>query len=253
MKKIICVLLILFTLTGCAGSGPESKYYAIDHFNIKEDGEAFKEAFTDLTIATYSWYKNIEGSDGVYIMHYDYFPSDMMQEWKENGIYETVPEEDLHYYVASENYLADRGLAMSEEEKGKINSGVRLYLLPDTLSDEEAERVKAFLTEDALFGLEGEPLIATSFMADPRIEFRTYTFNGTLEIPGGGEIKDPVILAANTENMIFLESESLIATGVKDGYIRLTKDAFDKYAGKNLPDKLKSRKVTFKNEGQISN
>ena len=53
--------------------------------------------------------------------------------------------------------------------------------------------------------------------------------------------------------MIFLESECLIATGVEDGFIRLTKDAFSKYAGNNLPDKLKDSKVTLKNEGQISN
>ena len=235
-------LILAATIAGCTA---EDEYYVIDHFNIKEEGDAFRDAFRSLTCSTYQWYRTIENQEGVYIVHYDYYSAELMQEWKKNGIYKTVPEEDLHYLCASLNYLEDCGLELTEEEKTLVKDGVRLYLLPDTLTDEETETMKAFLTEDALFGIDGETLIDTTFNHDRRIEFRTYSHHEALDTLGSGEVTDPVIYAAGCQNMTFFESESLIATGKKDGYIKLSAEAYRKCAGKNLPDELKDRKVTF--------
>ena len=65
----------MFAFAGCAAGAPESGYYAIDHFEIRGEGEVFREAMDSLTVSTYEWYKLIEGEDGVYIMHYDLYPA----------------------------------------------------------------------------------------------------------------------------------------------------------------------------------
>lgn len=251
MKKLLVLILSLILLTGCTTA--KDKYYAIDHFYIKEEGDAFLKAYDDLVVATYSWYQSIENSEGVYIMHHERYSRNLLMEWKAAGYMKNVPDSDVNYYVASVNYLEDRGIALSEADKKMIAEGVRFYLLPDTLGEEETEKMKMFLEEDALHGLDGETLIDTAFRRDRKIEFRTYHFDGTLEIPGEDEIKDPVIYAASSSSMKYFEAESLIATGVKDGYIRLTEAAYQKYAKDALPQNLKDRKVTFLGLSRIDN
>ena len=250
MKKAIAVLACLAILPGCSG---KDEYYAIDHFYIPEEGDAFRAAFSQLTVDTYSWYAGIEGEKGVYIVHYDLYTKDLMQEWADLGIYRTVPLDDLKYLVCSPNYLEDSGISLPDEDKELIGDGVRIYLLPDSLSEEEREAITAFLSEDALHGLNDHELIPTAFSNNPRMEFRTYSFSGTLDTLSDGEVRDPVIYAAGTANMRYFESESLIATGVKDGYIKLTEEAYRRYAGDNLPKELKDRKVTFKGLSRIRN
>ena len=250
MKRLTFLFVILLLLAGCRTN---DKYYGIDHFYMTEEGDAFNKAYSELTVDIYDWYGSIEGQDGVYIIHYEYYPKEMLKEWQESGYMETVPENDLHYYVASINYLKDRGMSFTAAEEEAINSGTRFYLLPDTLSEEETETMKRYLTEDALFGLSEDAMIATAFNRDPVIEFRTYHPDVTLEVPGQEDISGPVIYVASCQNMKYFESESLIATGVNDGYIRLTYEAYQKYAGKDLPQKLKDRKVTFLGISRMSN
>ena len=246
-KTILCILLLIL----CCGCTAHDQYYAIDHFYIKEEGDAFKESVEKLIVDTFNWYRSIEGEDGVYIVHYEFYEKAMMREWKQSGIYQTVPESDLQYLVVSENYLKDSGHELSADEKELIRSGVRLYLLPESLSEEEAETMKAFLEEEALYGLEGGSLIDTAYMKDPRIEFRSYCYDEPLDTLSDGEVRDPIIYVASCENMKYFESESLIATGKKDGYIRLSEEAYRKYA-KHLPQELKDKKVTFKGLSRIS-
>ena len=251
MKKLFVLILSLILVSGCTTES--DKYYAIDHFYIKEEGDAFLKAYDDLAVSIYDWYQSIENSEGVYIMHYEHYSRILLMEWKASGYMKNVPDDDLDYYVASANYLEDRGIALSETEKKMIDEGARFYLLPDTLSEEETETMKLFLEENALHGLDGDTLIDTVFRHDRKIEFRTYHFDGTLEAPGEGEIKDPVIYVAGCSNMTYFEAESLIATGVKDGYIRLTEEAYRKYAKNDLPQELKDKKVTFLGLSKISN
>ncbi len=250
MNKAFAAFACLAILSGCSG---KDEYYAIDHFYIPEEGDAFREAFNQLTVDTYNWYASIEGEEGVYIVHYDFYTKELMKEWADHGIYQSVPSGDLSYLVCSPNYLEDSGIDLSDEDKDRIIRGVRVYLLPESLSEEEREAVTAFLSEEAVYGLGGPELIPTTFSRNPRMEFRTYRFDGTLDTLSDGEIRDPVIYIASTANMWYFESESLIATGVKDSYIKLTAEAYRQYAGSSLPKELKERKVTFKGLSRIGN
>ncbi|MFI3125959.1 hypothetical protein ODU07_10930 [Streptococcus suis] len=75
--------------------------------------------------------------------------------------------------------------------------------------------------------------------------FETYHYDGGLDSLTQGEIKNPIIYVATTQNMKFIESESLIATGIEDGYIKLTEEAYTKYVRKQFPENLKKNQVTF--------
>ena len=250
MKKLMVLIFSLILLSGCAS---KDKYYTIDRFYTKEEGEAFKKAYDELVVDVYRWYQSIEDSEGVYIMHYEYYSKETLEEWKTSGYMKNIPLNDLDYYVASVNYLEERGMVFKESDRKAIMDGVRYYLLPDSLSEEETEAMKLYLIEDALQGLDGDTLVDTTFRHDRKIEFLTYNTDCALEIPGGDEIKDPVIYVASCSNMKYFEAESLVATGVNDGYIRLTEAAYQKYAKNNLPQELKDRKVTFLGLSKCSN
>jgi len=242
MKKTGLIIMTALMVAGCSSN---YDYYIIDHFYISEEGDAFRKSFDELTVDTYNWYQSIEGEDGVYILHSDYFDKDLLQEWKDYHIYQTVPGEGFRYFVVSENYLKDKGYTLSVEQSEMIQEGVRLYLLPDTLSADEAEVMQSFLKEDALLGLDEDTLIDTDFRKNKEIAFASYHFEGTLESLTDGDITNPVIFVATCKNMKYFEAESLIATGTDDGYIKLSENAYRKYVKNALPDALKKKKLTF--------
>ncbi len=242
MKKT-AVLFWVLSVTGCSAAADE--YYVIDHFYIGEDGDAFRTAFEQLTVDTYHWYCTVEGEDGVYLLHTDDYSGELLDQWRTYEVYAHVPENGFWYVTASVNYLTDRGLELSDEEKQMVQDGVRLYLLPDSLSETEAETMRLFLQEDALYGLDGGSLIDTVFSRERQTAFRTYRFDGTIESMSEGEIRDPVIYVCTGANMKYFESESLIATGRNDSYIKLTAEAYERFAKDGLPEELKEREVTF--------
>lgn len=251
MKKLLILILSLVLLSGCTTT--KDKYYTIDHFYIKEEGDAFYQAYDELVVDIYNWYQSIEDNEDVYIIHYDHYPIELMKEWKATGYMKNIPLNDLDYYVASVNYLEERGIVFTDSDRQAIMDGTRYYLLPEGLDEEEKEALKLFLTEDALQGLDGDTLIDTTFRQNRKIEFLTYEINGTFEIPGGEEIKEPVIYAASCSSMKFFEAESLAATGVNDGYIRLSEEAYRKYAKNDLPQELKDKGVTFLGLSKVRN
>ena len=54
MRKLVALMVSTLLLAGCTGVATD-EYYAIDHFYIAEEGDAFREAFDSLTVATYEW------------------------------------------------------------------------------------------------------------------------------------------------------------------------------------------------------
>lgn len=61
-----------------------------------------------------------------------------------------VPDHSFWYFTASPSYLTQMGIEISEEEINTAHNGTRLYLIPDTLSESETEKMQSFLKEDAV-------------------------------------------------------------------------------------------------------
>ncbi len=156
MKRLAAAMLLcaLLVLGGCA-QRTQNTYYLIDHFFIPGDGETLKSNSEQLMKDLFSWYQSIEGGEGVYILHSDLYSKETLEAWRESGYNSHAPDADTWYFTVSPNYLQHTGITLTDEQLSETEKGVRLYLIPDRYSDAEAEELKLFLTEAALYGLDG--------------------------------------------------------------------------------------------------
>ncbi|HFI0139224.1 hypothetical protein NQZ89_10065 [Streptococcus suis] len=247
MKKIFISIFLtcMLTMLGACVSNSDSDYYYIDRFFIEGDETKLRSSVDQMSKDMYNWYESIEGKDGVYILNSVHYSTKLMREWRDSHYNIYAPDMDLWYFTVSPNYLIDTGLDLPEKLIDQAKNGTRLYLLPDIYSEEDKNKIKSFLTTDALNGLDGNNLLETRFQNERTIVFETYHYDGGLDSLTQGEIKNPIIYVATTQNMKFIESESLIATGIEDGYIKLTEEAYTKYVRKQFPENLKKNQVTF--------
>lgn len=225
-KTILCILLIAITSASAViivnkntNTNPDVKvrdYYALAEFNFSGDFNTF---YKD----SYTWYKSIENKTGVHIINTVYYSNETLNLWKENKVYNSVPGKAFWYFTASPSYLKQINVSLNDDEINRAENGTRLYLVPDTLSESEAEKITAFLKEDALNNAKTST-IETAFANNQEIKIISYSPKGsyfTFPSEQGEKITDkaPIIYVCTSANMKYYESESLIATGV-DSYIK---------------------------------
>ena len=196
-------------------------YYSLSEFRF--DGD-FNEFYKD----SYDWYKSIEKEDGVYLVNTAYYSDELFNVWKENNIYNTIPDKAFWYYTVSPSYLKKMNINLKNEELADAENGIRLYLIPDTLSEEETEKISAFLKEDALKNVDTST-IKTIFTDNKEIKTASYSPDDsyfTFPSDNGEAVTDnaPIIYVCTSANMKFYESESLISTGI-DSYIKFEDEA----------------------------
>ncbi|MCM1165928.1 MAG: hypothetical protein NC299_08380 [Lachnospiraceae bacterium] len=156
------------------------------------------------------WYGSVERGGDVMLFNETVYDREILDVWRANGVYENVPGEEFTYIAASPAYLAEAGVRPLDGSVDAAWEGVRLYLLPNTLEESAAERLRAFLAEDALKNAERGG-ISNGFTERRETAFLEYA-------PENGGAA--VYYVCTTENMTSFESESLIATG-GDSYIML--------------------------------
>lgn len=191
-------------------------YYSLAEFNYNGDVNEFSKD-------TYSLYKSIENEDGVYIINTSYISSELLKVWKDGKVYKSIPDNAFWEFTASPSYLKQININIGQKDLDAAVGGVRLYLVPDTMSNEEFEKMKSYLEEAALYEL-NKSIIKTSFVKNKEIRFVKYSPKGsyfTWPSDKGEPVTDnsPIIFVCTAENMKYFESESLYATGV-DSYIK---------------------------------
>lgn len=222
-----------------------SDCYSLSEFKFNGDFNAF---YKD----SYDWYKSIENESGVYLVNTAYYNDDILTSWKENEIYDSVPDKAFWYYTVSPSYLKQMNINISNDIIHNAVSGTRLYLVPDTLSQNEIEQISSYLKEDALKNAE-KSTVETAFTDNQKIKIISYTPNGSyFTFPSEKEeaVTDdaPIIYVCTCANMTYFEYESLIATGV-DSYIKFdNKDIMKSYSNK---DELKQYHLKFKKLSSI--
>jgi hypothetical protein len=171
----------------------------------------------------YDWYSSISEEDGVYLVNTQYHDEELLSLWSANAVYTTLPASPFWLFTVSPNYLATLGIEIDQDDMDKARAGARLYLVPDTFSEKERERMKQWAEESSTKNLSPGD-IQTRFTENPQFEFVTYQpqqpfFTWATTSDSSMEESAPVIYVATPENMRYFETESLRAVGF-DGYLK---------------------------------
>lgn len=187
-----------------------------------DDSGTYAGTTNTLEKSMYQLYQRIGQMEGVYLAQGNYVNQEQLDALAGNGEYNHVPDKPFWYLVYSYNYLKNQGITLTKEDISEINEGVRLYLIPDTLSSEERQKMELYLKESVKV-YDGE--LQTKFTENPRFTFKTYTpkielLTWSPSIHDGVTTKNAVIFVASPENLYFMESANLYVSGY-DGILKL--------------------------------
>lgn len=190
----------------------------------------------------YKWYKSIAGKDGVYIVSSEIYDNKVLRKNRESGEVKYVPNNPYCEFVLSPNYLKDTGNNIDPSLMKKANEGTRVYLVSSSINKQDRELIKKSIREEDV-----------DKENPKKIEFVEYTFEKKLftwnaDADYESYTDKAVVLLSTPNNMIFMEKGSLFASGLKNSYLKFTKEAKQKYINDSNLEKyeLLDNKLTFK-------
>ena len=200
-----------------------SDYYILNAIGTGEDTESFTGSSNKLDQDLYDWYTSISENAGVWMIHTEYYGKDILDTWKSSGAYGVVPEEPLWLYTVSPGYLEELGISVSPELLQSAKNGARVYLLPDTLSADQATIVEQWLKERDTKSISAGD-IDTAFTREQKFQFVQYkpareSFTWSVEPDETLTTAAPVIRIAVPENLKYTETEGLRVSGLQ-GYLK---------------------------------
>ncbi len=198
-----------------------------DASSITGQSKAIAESF-------YRWYDSIDDASGVYLVNSTYYTQEALDIMRESGYLPVVPSRPFRYYVASPSYLRSQGFELDGGLEARAHAGERIYLIPSTMDVQLADEMRAFLTGTDSLRPFGEGTIQTLFYQNGVISFAEYDpdtalFNWEVDTSREQSSADSVILVCTPENMTFVESESLWASGLSNSYVKLDQQAAEAY------------------------
>ena len=190
----------------------------------------------------YKWYKSIAGKEGVYIVNSAIYDNKTLRKNRESGEVKYVPNNPYCEFVLSPNYLKDTGNNVDPSLMKKANEGTRVYLVSSSINKQDRELIKKSIREEDVDKENSK-----------KIEFVEYTFEKKLftwnaDADYESYTDKAVVLLSTPNNMIFMEKGSLFASGLKNSYLKFTKEAKQKYINDSNLEKyeLLDNKLTFK-------
>lgn len=190
----------------------------------------------------YKWYKSIAGKDGVYIVSSEIYDNKTLRKNRQSGEVKYVPNNPYCEFVLSPNYLRDTGNNVDPSLMKKANEGTRVYLVSSSINKQDRELIKKSIREEDV-----------DKENPKKIEFVEYTFEKKLftwnaDADYESYTDKAVVLLSTPNNMIFMEKGSLFASGLKNSYLKFTKEAKQKYINDSNLKKyeLLDNKLTFK-------
>lgn len=260
IRVIIVILLILICVGGYLYISNNKKIdigfkvknnYVIENINLEDNYNFYLEC--------YNWYKKIENDTGVYILNTTYFSNEVINVWQENNTYTNIPKKPFWYYTVSPSYLTTMNINVDNKIIEDAKNGVRVFLIPDSYTEEEKNMIANHLVEDSERALsENAPrkpkdAIRTKYYEKNEIEFDTYTpTQEYFTYPNEQNLplteKAPIIFICTSNNMTYFESESLCATDV-NSYIKFeNEDILKKYVAEDF---LTRYNITFNKLSKI--
>lgn len=214
-----------------------SNFQILRSISVGNDENSFSGVSKELDQDIYNWYCDIAGQDGVYLINTACYDDSVLKMWRENQLYENVPQDPFWYFTFSPSYIKKLGIPLEKKVEEKAEEGTRVYLIPAGLDRRQKESIKLWLKETAGAGI-GDGDIVTEFNQSRKIEFVEYDmdqdfFTWSTETEGTA-CQMPVIYVCTPANMKYFETESLRAVGL-DGYIKFdNRDTAQKYVSENF-------------------
>ena len=199
-------------------------YSVLGHLRIGDDSTSFAGDSHGLDQSLFDWYESIHQENGVYLIHSEYYDAHVLETWRDNATYATVPEKPFWHFYSSVNYLEKMGVKIDRETADLAESGVRVYLIPKSWSESEKKSAESWFREADVRSIRDDD-IPTVFNSKREFAFIEYeldtgVFTWAVRNEYDSYSHDPVIYICTPQNMTYFESESLRATGL-DGYVKL--------------------------------
>ena len=190
----------------------------------------------------YKWYKSIAGKDGVYIVSSEIYDNKALRKNRQSGEVKYVPNNPYCEFVLSPNYLKDTGNNVDPSLVKKANEGTRVYLVSSSINKQDRELIKKSIREE---DVDKENPKKIEFV-EHTFEKKLFTWNADSDYESYTD--KAVVLLSTPNNMIFMEKGSLFASGLKNSYLKFTKEAKQKYINDSNLKKyeLLDNKLTFK-------
>ncbi|HAR6214903.1 TPA: amino acid ABC transporter permease [Staphylococcus pseudintermedius] len=190
-----------------------SNYYTLKDMQTGEDLSTIAGKSNALDRDIYHWYQSIVKDANVFIAHSEYFDKDLLEYYREQAIYENVPEKAFWYMTFSPNYLKNIHLNVAQQYIDNAESGTKVFLIPDSYTKQQKEKFEQWIKESESTE-RNENDIPTAYNQENRFKFITYHFQQKIfswnNTPNDEVmVKDPIIYIITPENMNYLQSESL--------------------------------------------
>lgn len=220
-----------------------SEFQILRSISVGNDQSSITGNSKGLDQSLYDWYKGMYDDNGVYLIETEYYDNKQLDGWKQNNVYENIPESPFWYFSYSPNYIKSLNLNVDSSIINEAKSGTRVYMIPKSYSENEKVKLKNWFTESSTKRPhEGD--ISTVFNKEKNVRFIEYTpkdnmFTWNTESTYENTCTNPVIYICTPENMTSFESESIRVSGF-NGYIKFVNKAVaEKYLDKDILEKYK--------------
>ncbi|GBG93822.1 hypothetical protein LFYK43_02810 [Ligilactobacillus salitolerans] len=202
-----------------------SKLAVLNDLATGTDNSSIAGKSSKLDQDLWSTYAAISQKKGVYLIHADYFSPGWLASMQQDGPYHDLPEQPFWKLTFSPNFAQKNGIQLAPKELAAAESGTRLFLIPDTLSARAQNKLTAFLKEDSVLGLSADD-VPTVFTKKREFRFVRYHFDKKFftwvdSAKQESFTRQPVIYIATPENMTYIETGGIRATGL-DGYLKFS-------------------------------
>lgn len=210
-----------------------SDYRILSRLLVGQDAASFNRQSKELLEDFRNWYGSIADDPDVYVVHTSYISQDLLNAYRAGGTYRAVPKEAFWEFTVSPGYLSKMDIEVDNAWVEKARSGVRVFLIPENRTEQEQQLLREMITERDTRSIRSDD-IRTVFNEKQEFAFVTYKpkdeslFSWSTKFPDL-PARDPVILISTPENMIFRESESLLAVGLENSYLKFDGKAAEKY------------------------
>ena len=218
-----------------------SEYQIFKEVSIGNDESSFVVKSNALDQKIFDWYNEIHNNSDVLLITTQFYDRNLLDLWRSNGVYSNIPSEPFWYFVASKSYLDTINIKLSDEIYQQAEEGVRTYLIPSNMDDNCKKNIEKYFEESSVKGIKGSN-IQTTFNKNKEFKFVEYNadspfFTWTTDPKEELYTNNPVIYLCTPQNMMFVESKSLKASGF-NGYIKFrNSEAAKKYLSTEIMSK----------------